>query len=509
MNGSGRHGNGTGGGVAGAVPRHPGGGTTLRSATMRASAWTVVGYGASQLLRLSSNIVLAWLLFPEAFGLLALVVVFIQGLNMFSDVGIQPSIVQNRDGDNPVFLNTAWTIQAVRGIALWIIACIGAYPFALLYGEPLLMWLIPVMGLTSIIAGFNSVGVVTAQRHMRLARLTVIDLVSQVGAIAVMIGWAWAEQTVWAIVAGGLVGAAIKMVASHVWLGMHRHRLMWDRQAASSLLRFGRWIFVSTVVTFCIMQADRLIFGQLIPLGLLGIYSIALTFAMLPHEVIVRLAGAVVFPAYSRRYRETGSLDSVYSRMRIPLVAAGGAGTAYMLLSAPALIALLYDTRYAQAGWMLQFLSIGVLFQVLQMTSGAALLAMGKPKHLAGAGAAKLLIMAVLIPVGFMMWGFPGAVLGYALSEAARYGYLAIAVTASGLSVIASDGFVLLVWGVSVAVGLFLTSSGMLGSQNHWAWLFVNAAVVAVIWAPLLMRAANSFVVRPPLTASQSPAIAC
>jgi O-antigen/teichoic acid export membrane protein len=102
-----------------------------------------------QALRLGSNIVLAWLLFPEAFGLMLLVNVFMQGLQMFSDIGIGPSIIQNKRGNDPDFLNTAWTIQAIRGFVLWFIACVLAWPIAWIFAhnDPLawkLVLLIPV-----------------------------------------------------------------------------------------------------------------------------------------------------------------------------------------------------------------------------------------------------------------------------------------------------------------------------------------------------------------------------
>ena len=87
---------------------------SLKSLALKGSVWTLGGYGIAQLLRLVSNVVLAKLLFPEAFGLMVLVTIFMQGIAMFSDIGIIPSIIQNKRGDDPRFLNTAWTIQVIR-----------------------------------------------------------------------------------------------------------------------------------------------------------------------------------------------------------------------------------------------------------------------------------------------------------------------------------------------------------------------------------------------------------
>src|SRR5690606_8194669 len=98
------------------------------STVKRGSLWALAGYGGSRVLRIGGNLVLWRLLYPDAFGLIALVNVFITGLTMFSDVGIGPSIVQNPRGDDPAFLNTAWTIQVVRGFILGIAGAALAAP---------------------------------------------------------------------------------------------------------------------------------------------------------------------------------------------------------------------------------------------------------------------------------------------------------------------------------------------------------------------------------------------
>ncbi len=150
-------------------------GNGLLARAMRSSALTVAGFGGSQVLRLVSNLVLARLLFPEAFGIMAIVSVIIQGLMQFSDVGVSPAIMQSKRGDDPDFLNTAWTIQMMRGLGLWLAACALAWPVAQIYDSPLLMQLLPVAGLSLLITGFNPTRLDSAKRHLRFGRVTVID----------------------------------------------------------------------------------------------------------------------------------------------------------------------------------------------------------------------------------------------------------------------------------------------------------------------------------------------
>jgi O-antigen/teichoic acid export membrane protein len=457
----------------------------LSRLAFRGAAWTVLGYGAGQVLRLGSSVVLAWLLFPEVFGLVALVGVLMQGLHMFSDLGIQPSIVQNSRGDDPEFLNTAWTIQVIRGLGLWLLACVAAYPFALLYGQPQLAWVICVAGFTSVLQGFNSTRIASAERHLKLGALTIMEIIIQVTTIAVMITWAYFQASVWAVVAGGLVATTLKLVLSHAWLPGMPNRFAWNPESVRALVHFGKWVFLSTILTFCVFQADRLIFGQLVPLGVLGLYSIALSFAMLPQEVITRLSMAVAFPAFSRTFRETGSLESVFARMRSPLVIAGAAATAAMVLCGPVLIDWLYDARYADVGWILQLLSIGVLFLILQSLSGSALLATGRPRALSGAHACKLAAMVLLIPLGYRFGGFAGAVAAYAASEAFRYLYLTGAAARVGLRTLRGDLVVLVLWGGTVGGGLAIGSWSGLDGIGAVARMLILAGLVGLIWAPL------------------------
>jgi O-antigen/teichoic acid export membrane protein len=228
---------------------------SLKALALRGSMWTISGFGFSSALRLFNHLILAWLLTPEIFGLMALVKVFMHGLEMFSDVGIGPSIVQNKRGYEPVFLNTAWTIQILRGFTLWIVTCIFATPFAWWYAQNdpaawQLSYLLPVAAFSTVIHGFNSTALSTLNKDLRLGPITMIALAEQAVALSVMIGWALVHPTVWAMIAGGLAGAFCKMVLSHFLVPGYRVRPQWDRECSRELFKFGKWIFLSTAFTF-------------------------------------------------------------------------------------------------------------------------------------------------------------------------------------------------------------------------------------------------------------------
>ncbi|NEQ20209.1 MAG: oligosaccharide flippase family protein [Microcoleus sp. SIO2G3] len=396
--------------------------SSLKRRAIQGSVWTIIGHGSSQVLRLVGNLILTRLLFPEAFGLMALVQTFMTGLEMFSDVGIYPSIIQNKRGDDPAFLNTAWTIQVFRGFMLWLCACLIAWPASQFFREPMLVQLLPAVGITSFIAGLNSTKMPTANRKLQLGRLTALELGSYVLGLVVMIILAWVYKSVWSLVAGGIVSGLTKMILSHVFLEGEQNRLHWDRESFKELNRFGRWIFISTVMGFLASQGDRLVLARLLDVRFLGIYTVALTLSLVIQQVVGELSNKVLFASYSEIIRERPErLYPVLRKNRIILAAIGTAVSLFFVLFGEVLINFLYDDRYVQAGWMLQVLAVGMVVRPLNLTSGDVLMAKGKASVIAGLIGTKILIQFTAMFVGGQLAGPPGVIIGIAAIDWLMY----------------------------------------------------------------------------------------
>ncbi len=392
---------------------------------MRGSFWTLGGYGVSQVVRLVSSLILARMLFPEAFGLMALVNVFMQGLEMLSDIGLGPSIIQNKRGTEPKFLRTAWTLQILRGFALWLIACALARPAALFFGarDPLaaqLTTVLPVAGLMALLGGFTSTALHTLNRRMEMRRLTALALLPQIVTLLVSIVWAHVDRSVWAIVGGGLAGSLARLVLSHLFNDGPRDRLGWDREAARELEHFGRWVFLSTVVSFLASNLDRVVLGRLLTLGELGLYSIGMTFARVATQVSTRLTNTVVFPLLAKYQDKPERLIAFATRARGAVLWAGGALCVGFATFAPTFFGLLYDTRYAGAGRISQWLALYVWTWILNATIDRIPLALGRPRALFTANLAGAFGM-VLAWSGYQLARLPGFIVGMALSSLAAH----------------------------------------------------------------------------------------
>jgi len=264
----------------------------------------VVGQGANHAIRLGSNLVLTRLLFPEAFGLMAIVQAVILGLELVSDLGVGLSVVQNEKGEDDEYLNTAWSIQALRGAALWGVSLLLCLPLGAFYGEPSLSGLVAAASFSVVLDGLCSMSIFRMRRQLLMGRLTALELGTRAAGTLTSIGLAFVFPTVWVLVAGRLFGGVAKLVASHVVRESPRHHFRWDPVAARSIYRFGRWILLATPFSFLTNQGDRLILGRFLTMEELGLFAVG---ALLAKALRANVSISAAVPPQKGRYRSTAS----------------------------------------------------------------------------------------------------------------------------------------------------------------------------------------------------------
>lgn len=391
-------------------------GDGLKARAMRGTGLTILSMGGANLIRLGSNLVLTRILFPEAFGLMALMQTFIQGLKMLSDTGVGPSIIRSDRGDDADFLNTAWTVQAMRGLLLWVILCALALPLAGIYDEPQLGQMLPVVGISVLISGFATTKIATANRHLALGRLTVVNLSAQLISAVIMIALAWVMQSVWALAIGGLIGAIITTGLQHVALPGLRNRFLWNRSAFTEIFHFGKFIFLSSALGFLINQGDRLVLGRYLELAEFGIYSIGMMLAGLPLMVSRSIVSTVIFPLYRQRpiSESEANRRNLFRARRIVVAASLGMASVMAFIGAP-LVDLLYDPRYAMAGPVVVLVSLALVPQIMISSYGPAFLAAGDSRS-----QFRLVLVGAILQVVFLLIGvLTAGIFGVALAPAA------------------------------------------------------------------------------------------
>ncbi|MEZ5645308.1 MAG: oligosaccharide flippase family protein [Burkholderiaceae bacterium] len=459
------------------------------------AAWIVFGFGAGQVLRLAANIALAALLQEEVFALMAIVAALMQGLAMFSDIGLRSSMVQNPRGDEDAFIDTAWTLQVIRGGILCIMAMALAWPLASLYGANdsaalQLRWLIPIVAITAVIDGFQSSRFLTAARQMQIGRMTRLEMVVQLTNAVVMLSLAWLMRSVFALAIAAVVASALRMALSYWMLPGRRSRFHLEKAALNSILSFGQWIFLSTMLAFLSMQIDRLVFAGLFPLADVGVYSIAASLAMLVGVLAGSLQTSVIFPWYSRMLDEGVPLDEAFRRTRAPILLMSTFACSQLVAGAGSFFELAYSHRYVDGATYLPILAVGAWFSTVESMYGSAFLATGRSRWVAFVGATKVVsFLAFLVPVMLFdapMWA--GALIAMA-SEVARTLAAQILGRKMGLRNVRIETGMLALLVVTGALGLGLVNFVPWVAGLHPAWRLVLVGLVSsLIFMPLFLR---------------------
>lgn len=397
-------------------------GQGLLHRALRGSVWTILGFGGGQIIRLASNLVLTRLLFPEVFGVMALIMVVIQGLNNFSDMGTGPAILQSRRGDDPAFLNTAFTFSAVRGVMLWLACCAFALPAARFYDVPELVWFLPVAGFSTVFNGILPTRVETANRHLQLGFITLMELGTSVVTVALTVALAAVMGSAWALVIALVLGAAIRVVVVDRVLPGERNRFQFERPAARELASFGKWIFPSTIVGFLLNQGDKLILGRYLTLGQLGIYNIAFFLASVPLLLGTAIVGRIIIPVYrDAPPRESAANFRRLRRVRFLLTGGFMTVAVVMALLGPWLVDFLYDDRYIAAGRLVTLIACATIPQLILLTYDHAALAAGDSRRFFVVTLVRAVFFIAFFLAGVHFGGIAGGLAGQALAPVAAY----------------------------------------------------------------------------------------
>ena len=386
-------------------------GTSLLARVLRAGSVTLFGNVASQLLRFASNLVLTRLLFPGAFGLMAIAQALLTAANLLSDVGLQQAVVRSERGHEQAFLDTIWTLQVVKGLLILAVMTAAGPIAASGYGQPALVGVMPGLGLAALISGFSSTKVALVNRRIEVGRLTAIELGSQAFGIAVMLAWASLAPTPWALVGGNIASALARMAASHWMLKGPGNSFAWDRSVVREVWHFGGWVMLSSGVTFLVGEGRNLLNAALVDASVIGMMVLSSTLVFVVWNAIQQISGRVLFPAYAEVWRERPqNLPAVVERSRRWQLLGGCGVSVLFALAGDRIVHWFYDPRYAEAGAFIQLQAAGTLFSFLNASYTGVLWAIGRPglsTLLLGIQAA---VTAALVLAGHALGGAVGLV---------------------------------------------------------------------------------------------------
>ncbi|HET7865638.1 MAG TPA: oligosaccharide flippase family protein [Burkholderiaceae bacterium] len=405
---------------------------SLKLRSLRAGAWAGGGHVLGQIIRLAGNLILSRLLMPEAFGLMAVISTIVLALALLSDIGSGTIIVQSARGADEDFLHTAWTLQIIRGVVVWLMGVLcalgvvwgqamGFFVPGTVYADARLPWLLAVSTFGMVIWGFVSINAKLAERQLDMKTVSLIDLCVQVVSLGAMLLVAYLTRSIWSLVIGGLVTASVQCLLTHLLLKGPRARFRLESEAVKELIGKGKWVLLSSLLGFVASNGDRMLLGGLIDSATLGLYSIAFGLATIAPSVLSAVLGKVIYPAFSEVVRERpAQLLHTYRKFQQLTDGCLGLLGGMLFVASNAIIGLLYDARYQGAGHIFGILvigSIGVRFLVVEQIY----VAMGRPSLLAAAIFPRVIVLLVGVPLGYSFAQMNGALAAIVLSQFAHW----------------------------------------------------------------------------------------
>ncbi|MFN7670872.1 MAG: oligosaccharide flippase family protein [Planctomycetota bacterium] len=390
-----------------------GDGASLRGRVARGAAWILGAVAARQALRLVSSVIITRLLLPDDFGLATTAMLLGVFVEMCADFGIRQAIVQHRDGGTRRFLDVAWTLALWRSFGVSAVIVVLAGPFATAMADERLQTLAMLTALLPPLQAACSPGRLAWMRELRQDRINQLDLAVDVARLPLNIAGALLTGNAYGIVFAGIAAEGVRVGLSYV-MAPERPRFAYERAVAVDLLRYGRYVFVASVLGFFAVRLDAFFVARFLGMNAAGTYGLAQNMTAPIEGIASQLLGGLLFP-YLAKFQH--DLPAIRTRMRQVLKALllGGTPLAGLaVLAAPYVVDLLYDDRYQGAAGPLQWMIVAIYFSCLGTALNCPLMATGRPHW----GTLATAVRLVAFGVSAWFLGEHGAV-GYAAAIAA------------------------------------------------------------------------------------------
>jgi O-antigen/teichoic acid export membrane protein len=436
----------------------------------RSTLWSLSWYGFKTAFRFASNMILTRLLSPEMFGVAAIGNAILNGLTMFSDIGLTQGVTRSTREDSD-FYRTAWTLQLLRGVLLLLILLVLAVPIGGLYDSSAVTTFLLIVAFSQLAMGLNNIEVLRDMKIADLRRVALIDIAAAIVGLTIMVLWALKQPSHVALALGALCSTATFTLLTWFVYPRSTSRFRLERASTHEMMQLGKWIFISTILAFFIVQMDRLALGKLVALEWVGLYSIAWIWATIPATMLAQWSSQVFFPLVAQTLAQRQGLAAVRTTRRV-YVAICVLASVILYGASELLVAVLYPHKYAAvAGLMRPLVAVSVIGAVEHAYSDL-LVGFGLPKEkIPGQLLSVVVFLALLWPV-FNRVGIEGVIYLLGLASTIRLLWSAWRLHPHLRQDLVFDGLGFLVF--------LLCAQGLFALNQLTANLWIEAALVAV-----------------------------
>ncbi len=381
----------------------------LKGRSVRGGAVTMASQGAKFFLGMGSTVVLARLLTPQDFGLIAMVTAVTGFVAVFKNMGLSMATVQRAEVNHGQISTLFW-INVILSLGVMLVTAALAPVIAWFYGEPRLTWITLALAGAFIFGGLTVQHQALLRRNMRFGTLALIGIIGMVVGIVTAVIAAWYGAGYWALVLMQLATAITSAIAVWVVCGW-RPGLPVRRSGVREMLAFGGNLTGFSFLNYFARNADNLLIGKFWGSGQLGLYSKAYGLLLLPLRQIKRPITAVTIPALSRLQNDPETYRRYYYRaistiafITMPLVA-------MLAALSHEIIPIVFGKQWTDSAIIFKLLAFAAFFQPVLGTTDWVFISLGQTKRMMYWG----LIGVPAIILSFVV-GLPWGVLGVATS---------------------------------------------------------------------------------------------
>ncbi|MDU9050281.1 MAG: oligosaccharide flippase family protein [Candidatus Electrothrix sp. Rat3] len=363
-----------------------------------------------KILGIIRNVILARLLAPEDFGLLALALVLIQGMESLTFVGVDNYLIQKKKISNTLVRN-AWFLNIIRGMVLTLLSLAVCPFYSKLVNEPAILQILWIVAFNPFLEGLKNPGSILAEREIRFGRISLYETLCAFLEVAVVVIMAWFIRDAEALAWGVLLGTLVKSLLSFFFFPIPG-RPGFDLTHQIKLLSVVKHFIIIAVGTLVMVQGDNLIIGAVEGSKALGIYVIAYQLAVFPVLFLQEIANRVALPVFSSLQYEKERLHFVLNSVVQLQLAVIIPFVIVLAVFAHELIIILYGDKWAQAGIVLNALVFVTLGKGLTHVCVPYILGTGAFSFASRMKIAETSVFLVSVYCGVRFYGLTGAALG-------------------------------------------------------------------------------------------------
>lgn len=452
------------------------------------SLWTVLMRWSSRLLGILSVIILARILLPEDYGLVAKAVLFSSLLELMTQFGFNTALIRNKHATSEHY-NTVWTLNILRGLILAIVVCGGAGYVANFFNDPRIYPLILVYGVTIFINGLTNVGVVDFHKQMQFDKDFKLIILSRLTAFTVTLTIAILYRSYWAFPLGSLAGALVNVIVSYL---MSPFRPVFSLSAFNSIFDFSKWFFLYESFSALSTKFDTFLLSKWGSTDELGLYTVSSEIAGLPSTEVAMPVARASLPALAQYADDLVEFRLLYTKVLISVLFIAIPASVGLSVMADYIVVVVLGSVWAGAAIYIKILAFIGISRVNVACAVSALAAAGRADVLGRYSMLMLTVKCVAMSAGMYWYGAEGLAWGALVASLA--GMILIHKLQSQLGLIALSSLLNGLWRVLFAATIMWLSLYYLAElqfvKKMGATLLVTLTLVfagAVLYSILLM----------------------